>query len=105
MFLGLFLLFLALSIVWWLAAILAAVISFCLSYIFLAKQRNEVALDIAARRAAPPTGGADESAEDATDDRPGSERPSDRPAADRLSERERGGDAEAEQQRREGGQP
>jgi hypothetical protein len=95
MFLGLFLLFLALSIVWWLAAILAAVVSLCLSYIFLADQRNAVALDIAARRAAPGPRGADEDAEDAVD----------RPATERPLESEGGGEPEAEQERREGGQP
>jgi hypothetical protein len=96
MFLGLFLLFLALSIVWWLAAILAAVVSLCLSYIFLAEQRNAVALDIAARRAEPGPPGADEDAEDAAVDRPGTERP---------LEGEGGGEPEAEEERREGGQP
>lgn len=87
MFLGLFLLFLLLSIVWWLAAILAAVISLCLSYIFLADLRNAVATDIAARRAAPETRGDDEDVEDA------------------ALEGERGGEPEAEEERREGGQP
>lgn len=86
MFLGLFLLFFVLGIVWWLAALLAAVISLCLSYIFLADQRNAVAADIAARRAASGARGDDEHAED-----------------DAL-EGERGGEAQSEQERREGGQ-
>jgi hypothetical protein len=102
MFLGLFLLFFVLGIAWWLAAILAAVVSLCLSYIFLADQRHAVAADIAARRAAPPARGDDEHAEDeAFEERPGAS-----PAADggRL-EGEGGGESESEQERREGGQP
>lgn len=39
---------------WWLAAILAAVIGLCVSYIFFGKLRDAVARDLAARRAAPP---------------------------------------------------
>ena len=89
-FLGLFLLFFVLGIIWWLAAILAAVISLCLSYIVLADQRNAVAADIAARRAAPAGRGADEEIEDA--------------AGERL-EGERGRESEPEEKRREGGQP
>jgi hypothetical protein len=86
MFLGLFLLFFVLGIIWWLAAILAAVISLCLSYIFLADQRNAVAADIAARRAASGIPGDDEHAEDA------------------ALEGERSGEPQSEQERREGGQ-
>jgi hypothetical protein len=98
MFLGLFLLFFVLGIVWWLAAILAAVVSLCLSYIFLARQRDAVAADIAARRAAPATRGDDENAEDReADGAPGS-------AGSRPSEGERRGEPDAEQERREGGQ-
>ena len=97
MFLGLFLLFFVLGIVWWLAAILAAVVSLCLSYIFLADLRNAVAADIASRRAAPGTRGDDEDAEDAAVEPRGPE--------GEGSERERGGESQSEQERREGGQP
>ncbi|MGV8883720.1 MAG: DUF4229 domain-containing protein [Rhodoglobus sp.] len=38
---------------WWLAAILAAVIGLCVSYIFFGKLRDAVARDLAERRAAP----------------------------------------------------
>ena len=41
---------LALQIVWWLAAILAAVIGLCLSYIFLRTPRESVARDLYAAR-------------------------------------------------------
>jgi len=37
---------LMLSIVWWLSAIVAALIGLCLSYIFLRKPREKVALDL-----------------------------------------------------------
>jgi hypothetical protein len=49
---------------WWLAAILAAVIGLCVSYIFFGKLRDAVARDLAARRAAPPED-SDADAEDA----------------------------------------
>lgn len=45
---------------WWVAAIGAAVIGFCLSYIFLRPQRDEVAAQLAAARA----GSAKQDAED-----------------------------------------
>lgn len=41
---------LAMQVVWWLAAILAAVIGLCLSYIFLRKPREGVAREIYAAR-------------------------------------------------------
>lgn len=41
---------LALQIQWWLAALLAAVIGLCLSYIFLRKPRERVARDLYAAR-------------------------------------------------------
>ncbi len=91
MFLGLFLLFLLVGIVWWVAALLAAVISLCLSYIFLADLRNAVATDIAARRAAPDARGDDETAEDAA-------------VEDGGLERQGGSESQSEQERREGGQ-
>jgi Protein of unknown function (DUF4229) len=100
MFLGLFLLFFVLGIIWWLAGVLAAVISLCLSYIFLADQRNAVAADLAARRAASGTRGDDEHAEDeAFGAAPRAASP------DRPLEGERGGEPQSEEERREGGQP
>jgi divalent metal cation (Fe/Co/Zn/Cd) transporter len=51
---------------WWLAAIIAAVIGLCISYIFFGKLRDAVALDFAGRRASPrPDTDADAEAEDA----------------------------------------
>lgn len=38
-----FILFMLLNIWWWLSAILAAIVAACLSYLFLGRQRNEVA--------------------------------------------------------------
>ena len=35
---------------WWISALVAAVIGFCVAYIFFGKLRNAVALDIVARR-------------------------------------------------------
>lgn len=35
---------------WWLAAIIAAVVSFCVAYVFFAKLRDAVALDLQSRR-------------------------------------------------------
>lgn len=54
----------------WLAAIIAAIIGFCVSYLFLSKPRDEVARDLYDRRNrdaehSPKT--ADEEAEDAAD--------------------------------------
>ena len=54
----------------WLAAIIAAIIGFCVSYLFLSKPRDEVARDLYERRnrdaeRSPKT--ADEEAEDAAD--------------------------------------
>ncbi len=51
------------GIVPWLCAIIAAVLSFCVSYLFFGKLRNAVALDIVERRARP-AGDADTAAED-----------------------------------------
>jgi hypothetical protein len=54
----------ALGLEWWAAALIAAVIGFCVSYIFLRPLRDRVALQIAEARSAPkPT--ADEASEDA----------------------------------------
>ena len=50
---------------WWIAAIGAAVIGFCVSYIFLRPMRDRVALQLAESRARGPKPTADEAAEDA----------------------------------------
>ncbi len=39
---------------WWLAAVSAAIIALCLSYIFLGGMRTRIATDLAARRRANP---------------------------------------------------
>ena len=49
----------------WITAILAAVIAFCLSYIFLGRQRAAVAEQLAAARARAAEPDADDAAEDA----------------------------------------
>jgi uncharacterized membrane protein YjjP (DUF1212 family) len=49
-FAGLFLVLWAAGIEGWLAAVLAAVIGLCISYIFLRGQREKVATEFAARR-------------------------------------------------------
>jgi hypothetical protein len=85
-----FALLVALGIQWWLAAIVAAVIALCISYIFLGKLRGQVAADIAERRASagqPPAASSDEGVEDALDEASG---PEGADAADAdASERER----------------
>ena len=48
----------------WVAALIAAAIGLCVSYIFLAPLRHRVAERLAASRAAKPAPGADEAAED-----------------------------------------
>lgn len=56
---------------WWLAAVLAAVIGLCVSYIFFGKLRDTVTRDLAARRAAPPEDSdsdVEDAQVDATDD-------------------------------------
>ena len=40
---------------WWAAAILAAIVSFCVAYVFFGKLRDAVARDLEARRARPET--------------------------------------------------
>ena len=45
-----FALLLIVSIQWWLAAIVAAVVAFCISYIFFGKLRAQVATELATRR-------------------------------------------------------
>lgn len=53
LFAGAYLLLWLLGIEWWLAAILAAVIGLCVSYIFFGKLRDAVTRDIVQRRATP----------------------------------------------------
>jgi hypothetical protein len=55
----------ALGLEWWVAALIAAVIGFCVSYVLLRPQRDRVALRIAEARAAAGAPKADEDAEDA----------------------------------------
>ena len=49
---------------WWVWAIVAAVVSLCVGYIFFGALRRRMAADLAARRAAPDAKGDDEAAED-----------------------------------------
>lgn len=55
----------ALGLEWWISAIIAAVIGFCVSYVLLRPQRDRVALRIVEARAAAGAPKADEDAEDA----------------------------------------
>jgi hypothetical protein len=58
-----------LGVTWWIAIIAAALIGLCLSYLFLAKPRNAVALDIHARRSREkPLPNEDDEIEDAASD-------------------------------------
>lgn len=59
-----FALLFALGVDWWIAAIGATVIGFCVSYIFLARLREKAAEQLAAARARAPQPGVDEEAED-----------------------------------------
>ena len=59
------LLYLLLPGYWWVAAIGAAVIGFCVSYIFLRPQRDRIARQLAEARAGGAAKRDDESAEDA----------------------------------------
>jgi uncharacterized membrane protein len=54
----------ALGLEWWIAALVAAVVGFCVSYIFLRPLRDRVALQLAEARAAAPKPTRDEEAED-----------------------------------------
>ena len=63
-FIAPFVLLYALGVDWWIAAIGAAVIGFCVSYIFLAPLRNRAALQLAQARARGTQSGSDETAED-----------------------------------------
>jgi ABC-type bacteriocin/lantibiotic exporter with double-glycine peptidase domain len=57
----------AIGFEWWIAALIAAAVGFCLSYIFLRPLRDQVALQLAESRsaAAAATTRTDEDAEDA----------------------------------------
>lgn len=55
----------ALGLEWWIAALVAAVVGFCASYIFLRPLRDRVARQLAEARTAAPKSTADEEAEDA----------------------------------------
>ena len=57
----------AVGVIWWLAAILAAVISLCVAYIFFRGMRDAMTAGLAQRRARPVVADADASAEDAAD--------------------------------------
>ncbi len=63
LFAGVLALLLLLGIEWWIAAIVAAIIALCVSYIFLGGLRTRAAEQLAAARAPRPT--ADDEAEDA----------------------------------------
>lgn len=55
----------ALGLEWWIAALIAAAVGFCVSYVFLRRQREQVARQLAEVRANGPKPRADEDAEDA----------------------------------------
>lgn len=55
----------AVGLEWWISALVAAAIGFCVSYIFLRRQRDDVARRLADVRAKGQKPGADEDAEDA----------------------------------------
>ena len=55
----------AIGLEWWIAALIAAVVGFCVSYVLLRTQRDRVALRIAEARAGSRRPQADEDAEDA----------------------------------------
>ena len=59
-----FVLLYVLGVDWWIAAIGATVIGFCVSYIFLAPLRNRAARQLAEARAKRAQPGTDEDAED-----------------------------------------
>ena len=54
-----------LGVIPWLAAVLAAVIGLCISYIFFARSRNKLSQDLYAARAAKKKVNVDEAVEDA----------------------------------------
>jgi uncharacterized membrane protein YphA (DoxX/SURF4 family) len=70
LFVVLFTAMLLLGVVYWVAAVAAAIIALCISYIFFGRLRGRVAEEFTARRAAgtqPPRADSDEGAEDAVD--------------------------------------
>ena len=70
LFIVLFVALLSFGVVYWIAAIAAAIIALLVSYIFFGRLRTRVAEELVARRAAsaePPTADSDEGAEDALD--------------------------------------
>ena len=58
----------AIGLDWWISALIAAVVGFCVSYIFLRQQRDRVAMRIVEARAGSEKPRADEDAEDAPRD-------------------------------------
>ena len=54
----------ALGLEWWIAALIAAVVGFCVSYIFLRPLRERVALQLAEARSDAPRASSDDEAED-----------------------------------------
>jgi uncharacterized membrane protein len=54
----------ALGLEWWIAALIAAVVGFCVSYIFLRPLRDRVALQLAEARSAAPRTSVDDASED-----------------------------------------
>jgi Na+/melibiose symporter-like transporter len=52
---------------WLIAAVVAALLALCISYIFFRRLRERVALELAAARAAPVKSGEDEDVEDRAD--------------------------------------
>lgn len=56
----------AIGLEWWIAALVAAAIGFCVSYIFLRPLRDRVALQFAESRGHAPKPTSDEEAEDAS---------------------------------------
>jgi len=77
---------LLIGIAGWIAAIMAAIISFCVSYLFFGRARNKVATELYKVRHPDPAepvvhdASSDEAAEDGPDDAPDTAR-NDRPAA------------------------
>ncbi|MCY7413211.1 MAG: DUF4229 domain-containing protein [Salinibacterium sp.] len=60
---------LAVGVIWWLAALIAAVISFCVAYIFFRQLRDAVTADLVQRRTRPAATDSDALAEDAAENR------------------------------------
>lgn len=63
LFAVLFAVLMLLGVEWWLSAVFAAVIGLCIAYIFFGRLRDQVARELAERRARP-TADADATAED-----------------------------------------